>query len=150
AVELLSTFAPIVVIWGGNYYRLPPSRCWLSWYKPDSPPTMADFELAWTNQDKNAMLLRHSIAATNAERVDHPTQKPVHLMMWCIERMGIPVGGTVLDPFMGSGTTGVACMKLGRNFIGIEKDPGYFAIAQRRIADAQAQLVMPLFESINQ
>ena len=73
----------------------------------------------------------------------HPTTKPTNLMTRLVAKMP---DGTILDPFMGSGTTGVACMKLGRNFIGIEKDAGYFAIAQRRIAEAQAQLALPLFE----
>jgi len=79
---------------------------------------------------------------------DHPTPKPIEFMLKLIERLTRP-GDTILDPFMGSGTTGVACMKLGRNFIGIERDPGYFAIAQRRIAAAQAQLILPLFDQVS-
>lgn len=138
-VRPLLEIAPIVVIWGGNYYELPPSRGWLSWYKPDAPPTMGHFELAWTNVDRTAQQMRYSIAATNAERVGHPTQKPVALMKWCMEKVGVPVGATVLDPFMGSGSTGVACAKTGRSFIGIELDADYFAMAQRRIAEAQMQ-----------
>ena len=74
--------------------------------------------------------------ANKEERV-HPTQKPVAVMVWCIEQAGMPQ--TVLDPFMGSGTTGVACMNLGRRFIGIEREPKYFDIACRRIEDAQRQ-----------
>ncbi len=73
----------------------------------------------------------------------HPTQKPVELAAHFIKLHTRP-GDTVLDPFMGSGTTGVACAQTGRNFIGIEIDAGYFAIAQRRIAEAQAQLALPL------
>ena len=68
----------------------------------------------------------------------HPTQKPIVLMKWIIETYTRP-GQVILDPFMGSGTTGVACVQTGRDFIGIEIDPGYFAIAERRIKDAQAQ-----------
>ena len=138
-VRPLLEIAPIVVIWGGNYYELPPSRGWLSWYKPDAPPTMGHFELAWTNVDRTAQQMRYSIAATNAERVGHPTQKPVALMKWCMEKVGIPIGATVLDPFMGSGSTGVACVQTGRSFIGIEISGEYFAKAQRRIAEAQMQ-----------
>jgi len=68
----------------------------------------------------------------------HPTQKPIEVMCWCIERL--PDGAnTILDPFMGSGTTGVACAKLGRKFIGIEIEPKYFDIACRRIEAAYAQ-----------
>jgi DNA modification methylase len=65
-------------------------------------------------------------------------------MKWCLEAAKVPAGATVLDPFMGSGTTGVACVQTGRSFIGIEIDPGYFAIAQKRIAEAQLQMRLPL------
>ena len=70
-------------------------------------------------------------------KVDHPTQKPLALMRWCLGFL--PDAETILDPFMGSGTTGVACVKLGRKFIGIEIDEGYFDIACKRIADAVAR-----------
>jgi hypothetical protein len=125
------------IVWGGNYIGLPPSRCWLVWYKRDAPRTMADCELAWTNFDANARLFDWTIAATNAERVGHPTQKPVALMEWCLGFL--PNAKTILDPFAGSGTTGVACQKLGRTFIGIEKDPDYFAIMCKRIDEAMRQ-----------
>ena len=135
----VSQAGAVCVFWGGNYFELPPSRCWLVWAKPDAVRTMADVELAWTSLDANSRLLRHSIAATNAERVNHPTQKPVRVMSWSIEQAGVPEGGTVLDPFMGSGTTGVACAHLGRRFIGIEIDAAYFEIACARIEQAQKQ-----------
>ena len=77
---------------------------------------------------------------TNAERVGHPTQKPLKVMRWCIAQAGNPK--TTLDPFMGSGTTGVACMNLGRKFIGIEIEPKYFDIACERIENAQRQARM--------
>ena len=72
-----------------------------------------------------------------ADGTQHPTQKPVRLMVWCIKQAGDP--HTILDPFMGSGTTGVACAQLGRKFIGIEIEPRYFDIACRRIEQAYAQ-----------
>jgi DNA modification methylase len=124
------------IIWGGNYYALPQSRGWLSWFKPDAPPSMAHFELAWTSFDRNARQLSVSIGETNPERVGHPTQKPLRLMKWCLTFVE---GRTILDPFMGSGTTGVAAMADQRAFIGIERDPAYFDIACRRIEDAQRQ-----------
>lgn len=127
----------VQAVWGGNYYALPPSRGWMSWFKPDAPPSMASVELCWTNQDRNARQISHSIGATNAERVGHPTQKPLAVMRWQID--SFPSARTILDPFMGSGTTGVACVKLGRAFIGIEIDEGYFGIACERIAKAYAQ-----------
>lgn len=129
--------APIQAIWGGNYYSLPPSRGWLSWFKPDAPPSMASFELAWTNVDQNARQIVWSISATNAERVGHPTQKPLVVMEWTIHQLG--ASGVILDPFMGSGTTGVACANLGHKFIGIEIESKYFDIACTRIEAAYSQ-----------
>jgi len=142
-IDTLRALGDVQIIWGGNYYPLPTTRGWLSWFKPDAPPSMANFELAWTNQDRNARQLSVSIGATNAERVGHPTQKPLALMRWCIEQAGDV--RTVADFFMGSGTTGVACAQLGRKFIGIEREPKYFDIACKRIeqAHAQGQLFAP-------
>jgi DNA modification methylase len=84
------------------------------------------------------------VAATNAERVGHPTQKPLRVMTWVIANF-TREGDTVFDPYMGSGTTGVACVKLGRNFVGYEVDANYFAIAKKRIEDAQLQISLPMF-----
>jgi site-specific DNA-methyltransferase (adenine-specific)/modification methylase len=142
-MDALRALGDVQIIWGGNYYRLPPTRGWLSWFKPDAPPSMANFELAWTNQDRNARQLSVSIGATNAERVGHPTQKPLALMRWTIEQAGDVQ--SVADFFMGSGTTGVACAQLGRKFIGVERDPKYFDMACRRIEQAanQGQLFAP-------
>ena len=132
----LPEIAP-AIIWGGNYYDLPKTRGWLSWSKPDAPPSMGHFELAWTSLDRTARQISVSIGETNPERVGHPTQKPVRVMEWCLGFL--PNAQTILDPFMGSGTTGVACANLGRKFIGIEIERKYFDIACERIAAAQAQ-----------
>lgn len=121
------------VIWGGNYFPLPPSRGWLVWWKRDAVRTMSDCELAWTNKNANTRLLDWTIAATNAERVNHPTQKPVRVMTWSMEQLPISNTCTVLDPYMGSGTTGIACIRTGRKFIGVELDHGYFKLACDRI-----------------
>ena len=129
--------AKLMIVWGGNYMQLPPSRGWLAWRKPDRVPSAADFELAWTSMDMNSRLIDQSIAATNAERVGHPTQKPLRVMEWCLSFA--PKAQTVCDPFMGSGTTGVACARMGRAFTGIERERKYFDIACERIARAQAQ-----------
>lgn len=126
------------IIWGGNYYALPPTRCWLSWFKPDAPPSMAHFELAWTSFDANSRQLSVSIGETNPERLGHPTQKPLRLMKWCLGFLPNPEK-PVLDPFMGSGTTGVAAVLAGRSFVGVERDERYFEMACRRIDDAQRQ-----------
>lgn len=134
------------IIWGGNYFadRLPPSRSWLVWDKLTGKNDYADCELAWTNLDTVIKKYTRPWVGANAKdalKRLHPTQKPIDLMMWCLEKL--PSGCTVFDPFMGSGTTGVAAIKTGRNFIGIEIDPGYFAIAEKRITEAQMQLPLP-------
>ncbi len=126
------------VVWGGNYFALPPSRGWLVWSKLGNAPSMADAELAWTSVDMNARSFEKSVKSASLEKdlqgAAHPSQKPVGLMEWSIGFM--PKADTILDPFMGSGTTGVAAIKLGRRFTGIEIDPGYFDIACRRIEAA--------------
>lgn len=125
------------VVWGGNYYPLAPSRGWLSWYKPDAPPSMGSVEFAWTNLDQNSRQITVSIGATNSERVGHPTQKPLAVMRFTLSEIG--PAQSILDPFMGSGTTGVAAVQLGRKFIGIEIEPKYFDIACKRISAALEQ-----------
>jgi len=76
---------------------------------------------------------------TAGQSREHPTQKPVALMRWCIERAKVPPGGVILDPYMGSGSTGVAAMQMRHPFIGIEIEPRYFDVACRRIEEAQRQ-----------
>lgn len=127
-----------VVIWGGNYFAdmLPPTGKWLVWDKGQRID-QADAELAWTSMQGALRVFTLNRVAIAVDGAVHPTQKPVALMEWCITQTG--VGGSVLDPFMGSGTTGVACANLGRAFIGIEREPKYFDTACRRIEDAQRQ-----------
>jgi DNA modification methylase len=140
AVNLAITKGESCLVWGGNYYVLPPSRCWLAWDKcqPESWYSTAHMEMAWTNLDKNARLWRKSqVEAYGSMDKRHPSQKPVDLLEWCIKHLGEPK--SVLDPFMGSGTTGVACANLGRKFIGIEIEPKYFDIACERIDNAYRQ-----------
>ena len=130
AVSRLLTLNVPTVIWGGNYFGLPPTRCFLVWDKlqPENF-SLAMCELAWTNLSMPAKKFTKCVTSYAKH---HPTQKPVELMGWCVEKTG---GSTAFDPFMGSGTTGVACVRLGRRFIGIELEPKYFAIAKRRIRD---------------
>jgi site-specific DNA-methyltransferase (adenine-specific) len=136
-LDLCLSKAATSIVWGGNYFELPPSRCWLTWVKPDAVPSMANVEMAWTNLYQNAKHISCSIAQTNPERVAHPTQKPLKVMIFTIEQAGNPQ--TILDPFMGSGTTGVAAIQLGRTFTGIEREAKYFDIACKRIEQAYAQ-----------
>ncbi len=123
------------IIWGGNYFPLPPTQGFLIWDKVQPQDfSSAQVELAWTNQEKPAKLFRRHVVSYEKH---HPTTKPLELMVFCIEWLGNHE--TICDPFMGSGTTGVACAKTGRKFIGIELDPDYFEIACRRIEDAYRQ-----------
>ncbi len=132
------------IFWGGNYFtdRLPASNAWLVWYKMGGLPSLqfSECELAWTSCDTKPLVFncRHRGCLKDSKEmlVAHPTQKALEVMKWCLELFSKP-GDTVLDPFMGSGTTGVACVLLGRNFIGIERDPEYMRIAQRRIVLAK-------------
>lgn len=128
------------IIWGGNYFTdyLPPSMQWLIWDKGQRDFSLADFEMAWSSQNKAARIINYPRAKALQDGKEHPTQKPVEVMKWCIEMLPSNVQ-TILDPFMGSGTTGVACAKLGRKFIGIEIDEDYFNIACERIRKAYAQ-----------
>jgi site-specific DNA-methyltransferase (adenine-specific) len=128
-VHMAATYTETCV-WGGNYYALPPARGWLAWVKPDSPPSMGSVELAWTNLNRTAAHITHSISATNVERVGHPTQKPLRVMTWTLGFMG---PGVIVDPFMGSGTTLRAAKDLGRKAIGIELEERYCEIAARRM-----------------
>jgi len=131
------------IIWGGNYFadKLPPSKGWLYWQKLMGGD-FADGELAWTSRDR--ALREFTFCPKGGDVVsrfkrdpEHPTQKPVEVMKWCLGF--VPNATTILDPFMGSGTTGVAAVKLGRKFIGIEIEPKYFDIACRRIEQATKQ-----------
>jgi len=125
-----------IIIWGGNYFELPISRGWLVWSKPERNFTLSEAELAWTNIPMPIRVIDYHRSDSGRE---HPTQKPIGVMKFSIEKAKLPEGATILDPFMGSGTTGVACVQTGRNFIGIEIDPTYFAIAEKRIKEAQLQ-----------
>jgi len=124
------------IIWGGNYYALPPSRGYLIWDKIQEFSN-ADSEFAWCSWDQTPRTFRYARAQLASEGKSHPTQKPLPLMRWCLGFL--PNANTILDPFMGSGTTGVAALQLGRKFIGIELDPGYFDIACKRIEEAWRQ-----------
>ena len=134
------------ILWGGNHFadRLPPSQAWLIWDKrcADYSNDQADCEMAWTNLGFPARMFRHVWngmlrgAESKSPRA-HPTQKPVALMEWCLGFL--PDAKTIRDPFTGSGTTLVACQKLGRQGIGIEIDPDYFEIACKRVDEAARQ-----------
>jgi site-specific DNA-methyltransferase (adenine-specific) len=133
--DMMERSAPIRLYWGGNYFAdyLPASSGWLYWNKLMGGD-FSDGELAYTNLNR---ALRSFTYCNKEHGKEHPTQKPVPLMEWCIAQVGTPC--EILDPYMGSGTTGVAAMNLGCHFIGIEQDKDYFDIACRRVEDAQRQ-----------
>ena len=111
---------------------------WLVWDKGQREFSLADFEMAWSSQKAASRAIDYPRALALQDGKEHPTQKPIEVMKWCIEHLP-PHVSTVIDPFMGSGTTGVAAVKLGRKFIGIEIHEPYFDIAVRRISDALKQ-----------
>lgn len=145
-IQALRDCSSFQAFFGGNYFNLPPTSCWLVWDKLNGDNDFADCELCWTNWPKAVRRLQWRwngmLRQGNEERF-HPTQKPLEVMKWVIGLC--PKADTVLDPFMGSGTTGVACVHQGRKFVGIEREPSYFDIACRRIEQAakQGQLFEP-------
>lgn len=138
ALPLALEAAREAIVWGGNYYDLPPRRGWLIWDKIVREFTSGHVEMAWSTIDQPTRAFNYAHAQLASEGKFHPTQKPLPLMKWCIEQLPKDCH-TILDPFMGSGTTGVAAVKLGRKFIGIEIEPKYFEIAHRRISEALKQ-----------
>ncbi len=125
------------IVWGGNYFDLPPTRAPLVWDKNNAGRDFADFELAWTNLDMVARRIIMRPMNMDGGKL-HPTQKPIEVMRWCVGYLP-GAGMTILDPFMGSGTTGVAAAMLGHRFIGIEISEKYFDIACKRISEALKQ-----------
>ena len=126
------------IIWGGNYFtdKLPPSMGWLYWRKLMGGD-FSDGELAWTS--RHAALREYTKCPKGLDKL-HPCEKPVELLAWCISLVdGVE---SVLDPMMGSGSTGVACVRMGKRFIGVEMEPSYFDAACTRIRQAYAQGVL--------
>ena len=139
--------ADAVLMWGANHYaqQLPHGR-WMAWNKlggMEPWDSFCDVEFAWHNKRGADRIFSHLwkglCQAGAGEKRDHPTQKPVALMRWCIEQAKVPSGGLILDPYMGSGTTLVAAVQMGHPCIGIELDPTHFDTACRRVAEAARQ-----------
>jgi DNA modification methylase len=154
------SFADVVLLWGAHRFAhsLPPGQ-WLVWDKLPNGKVKDQGcgEAAWINRDgvmRICRLLYDGLVVSHqcveeiywnrhnnvggCERL-HPTQKPVALMRWCIDQAKVPPGGTILDSYMGSGSTGVAAVQMRHPFIGIEIEPRYFDIACQRIEQAQRQ-----------
>lgn len=137
------------IIWGGNYLAdaLPRGGRWLFWDKLNSMPSYSDGEMAWTNikgvSVKKFTRCNNGLASIADGPREHPTQKPIDLMEWCLSFA--PDAETVLDPYMGTASTGVAAIRRGKCFIGIERRPDFFAVAVRRIREVTGDDAGPLF-----
>ncbi len=136
-IAMLRYVSRYQVIFGGNYYELPPTSCWLVWDKKNGSNDFADCELAWTNLPKavrRVEWLWNGMIRKGSDVREHPTQKPIGVMAWALDQLPDDVK-TVCDPFMGSGTTGVAAIQKGLQFIGIEREPKYFESACVRLTE---------------
>jgi len=141
-----------IALFGGNYFEnLSPSSCWLVWDKINGGNDFSDCELVYTNLKKAVRLIRYrwngmlrgpTGSIPNLEKKFHPTQKPLKVMEWVIDQCDLKSDSLIIDPFMGSGTTGVAAHNMGHRFIGIEKETDYFDIACKRIEQAQRQKIL--------
>lgn len=132
-----------IVLFGANHYaaKLPPGG-WHVWDKLGGGKpfgdSFSDAEFIWHNQKAASRIFRYMwkgicVEGGTAPKRVHPSQKPVPLMAWAMDYAGVPANATVLDPYMGSGTTGIACLRTGRNFVGIEIDPEHFKTACARL-----------------
>ena len=146
-----------VVMFGPNHYakHMPDHGQWLVWDKScgkGPANSFVDAEFIWMNRRNARCIFRHfwmgamRAGDCNPGRMKrtHPSMKPPELMAWLIETARIGVGKTVLDPYMGVGSTGIACIRTGRAFIGIEIDAEYFDIARERLENELRQGLLPL------
>ena len=130
------------IIWGGNYFSLPPTRCFLIWRKLSISESfsMAMCEYAWTSFKSNAKVYEHTPQGVKGERF-HPTQKPVDLYKWIINNYAKD-DDIILDTHVGSASSLVACHQTGHKFVGFEKDEYYYQLAKERLDNEMAQVNM--------
>lgn len=131
------------IIWGGNYFLLPPSRGFLIWEKTTVAESfsMAMAEYAWLSWDENSKVFKGAPQGTRADPRIHPTQKPVALYVWIFDRYAKP-GDRILDTHLGSGSSRIAAYDAGLDFVGCEIDPDYFKAQEERFAAYAAQMSM--------
>jgi site-specific DNA-methyltransferase (adenine-specific) len=127
--EQLKRISKNQIIWGGNYFNLPPTRCVISWDKCQPWINFSQWEMAWSSFDKPAALFQFD--NRTGDKI-HPTQKPIELYLWLIERFAKP-GDKIFDSHVGSASSLIACIRKGHEYLGIEKDPDYHAAATKRI-----------------
>lgn len=151
----MKRIAKNMIVWGGNYYLdyLGQTRCMLIWYKRDGLPirTFADCEIAWTSFDKNSMVFNcrwDGFIRDSREKKVHPTQKALEVIKWCVQEFS-KEGDLILDPFLGGGTTAVACKMLKRKFIGIELSEEYFKVANERLSELNDDGTTAFLPTIN-
>jgi len=139
--EQLRRISKNQIIWGGNYFDLPPTRCFIVWRKRNIPAegfTMAPVEYAWTSFNRNAECFEKSSAGTPSNPRIHPTQKPVELYMWLLDKFAEP-GMRILDTHVGSGSSLIACERMGFEYVGFEIDGAYYKAASNRIEEEARQ-----------
>lgn len=131
------------IIWGGNYFNLPPNRCFIVWRKTNIPEnfTMSMIEYAWCSMNRNAKL--YECSSTSSERF-HPTQKPVRLYEWTLDRFS-EKDAIILDTHVGSASSLIACKNTGHKFVGFEIDPIYYEQSKKRYEEATAQMTIADF-----
>ena len=138
-IALMLSKAETHMIWGGCHLALPPTVGYLVWDKQIDGLNFGEVEYCWTNQTFAPRIFRYRAVGVDGGKV-HPTQKPEQLMAWCLTRKAGEAAATVLDPFAGSGTTGVAAKRLGRRCILIEREEKYCEIAAKRLAQGALDL----------
>lgn len=148
-LQMLLAHSRQAVLWGGNFYEdLDRASCWLVWDKVNGTTSFADCELAWTNYKKAVRMFRWRWNGMlqqdmkNKEKRVHPTQKPVALMEWCISHAKDPK--SILDPYMGSGSTLVAAQRLGIRAVGIDRERSYCEAAVERLLSDKKRVVLPV------
>lgn len=131
------------IIWGGNYFGLPPTRCFLIWRKLSISEkfSMAMVEYAWTSFNANAKIFEHTPQGTKSDPRFHPTQKPIALYKWLLTNYA-KEGDRIIDTHLGSGSICIAAHDLGFELTGIELDPSYYEAAKQRLIKHQQQLTL--------
>jgi len=130
------------IIWGGNYFDLPPTRCVVCWDKVQPWPNFSQWEMAWTSFDRPAKLFRHSNTGGHQDFGKiHPTQKPVRLYRYLLKEFALP-GDNIIDTHLGSGMIRIAADEMGFDFTGIEIDPGYFSAQEKSFSNYKKQLTL--------
>jgi len=127
------------IIWGGNYFKLPPSRCWIVWDKGQRNFSFADGEMAWTSFDKSMRIYEFSRGKLLQQNKIHPTEKPYDLYRWILKNYAKP-GDKILDTHLGSGSIAIACWDMGFDLTGYEIDKDYFDAAVNRLENHKRQM----------